>query len=466
MDNEARLRELAAQDPDALEEALRVLKGTMFVPHPGQVPVIESKARFRALAAGRRFGKTKLGAREIVRAARSPDSMNWWVANSYKNVMRGYKEVVRQIPRSLLAKDAPVPTSTQLILQFKNGATIEFYPAGNPDALAGEGVDFMIVDEAGLIENRVWNQLLRPTLMDTQGDALLISTPRGHNWFWEVWRRGQEGKKHHESWQFSQADNPYIDPEETESAREELPDIIFKQEILAEFIAGGASIFATGLTTDGAILDVLEEPRGQIYVGIDLADKEDFTVISAVREEDHRPVLHERFNQVGWVNQKQQIRDAVRQLEQRPRVESVTVMLDSTGLGDVVYEDLSFMGIDAVPQKFSNDWKEKAVKLLAADLEHGRAFILQDQLPEFEGYEFSMTPAGKYKFEAASGHDDEVSAKLLEHWGMRHMGPPSVHEIEAEPTVKEDPIFVPNEEEGVPPDSAGSIMNRPEVWVS
>jgi len=460
-----RLRELAEHDPEALEYALYALKGTLFVPHPAQVPVIESRARFRALAAGRRFGKTKLGAREIVRAARKPNTMNWWIANSYKNVARGYKEVVRQIPRDLLAKEAPVSTSTSLILQFKNGATIEFYSAGNPEALAGEGVDFMIVDEAGLIENRVWNQLLRPTLMDTLGDALMISTPRGHNWFWDVWKRGQEGVKNHESWQFSQADNPFIDPEETQSAKEELPELMYRQEILAEFIAGGASIFATGITTEGAVLDYLAEPRGNIYVGIDLADKEDFTVISACREDDHRPVLHERFNQLGWVNQKQQIADAVNALSVKPGVDSVTVMMDSTGLGDVVYEELTYMGIDVIPQKFENKWKEQAVKLLAADLEHGRAYIMADQKPEFEGYEYTVTDAGKYKFAAASGHDDEVSAKLLEHWALRHMGPPeiTVYDLAPEAAIVE-PIHDPGER-GLPPDTANEILNRPEVWV-
>src|SRR5262249_22570092 len=147
----------------------------------------------------------------------------------------------------------------------------------------------------------------------------------------------------------------------------------------AEFIAGGASIFAGGVTRDGAVLDGLVEPFGQIYVGIDLADKEDFTVISGVREFDHLPVLHERFNQIGWPTQKEQIADAIRSVASEPGVESVTVALDSTGLGDVVYEDLMYMGIDCIPIKFSSDWKEKAVKLLASDLERGKAFILEDQ---------------------------------------------------------------------------------------
>lgn len=466
---EDRLRELADIDPEALGEAMNAIRGRIFVPHPHQIPILESKARFRTLAAGRRFGKTKVGARIISQRARTkPDSMNWWIANSYRNVRRGYKEVVRQTPPELLSKPAPVSTSTDLILSFKNGASMEFYSAGNADALAGEGVDFVVMDEGGLIEDRVWNQLVRPTLMDKLGEALLISTPRGHNWFYKAWLKGQEGDPAYASWQFSQADNPYIDPAETEEVRKELPEILYRQEILAEFLAGGASIFGGGVAKEGAVMDMLMPPAGQVYIGVDLADKEDFTVVSGVRESDHRPCIHERFNQLGWPTQKEQIADIVRETEALAGVDSVTVMVDSTGVGDVVFEDLQFMGVDVIGQKFSNEWKEKAVKLLAADLERGRAFIHADAKKEFENYEFTMTDAGRYKFAASGdGHDDEVSAKLLEHWALHHEGPPEISEVseQAEEAAKVDTGLPANAgEDGAEADSWQDIMNRADAW--
>ena len=58
------------------------------------------------------------------------------------------------------------------------------------------------------------------------------------------------------------------------------------------------------------------------------------------------------------------------------------------------------------------------MRQLAADLQQGRAHILEQQRPEFETYEYEITDAGNYKFQAALGHDDEVSAKLLEHWEL------------------------------------------------
>lgn len=456
---------LAGTSPERIERALNEVRGRMFVPHDGgQAMVLEDTTRFQTVAAGRRWGKTKVASRKLVRAAiTKPGSMNWWVANSYKNVRRGYREVVRQIPPQLLAKSPPRSTSNELIIEFKNGSYIEFYSGGNPDSLAGEGVHFVVVDEAALIPNGVWQQLIRPTLMDTKGEAFIISTPRGKNWFWTMYNLGQSDNDEYASWQFPQSCNPFIDPDETAAAKGELPELMFRQEIMAEFLAAGASIFGLGLEKPGAIEDGLYVPHGQIYLGIDLAKQEDFTVLTAVRAEDRKPVFHDRFNTISWPKQRVRIADTISDLEALPGVESVTALIDSTGLGDVVYEELSEMGVDVVPIKFTNDWKEKAVKLLAADLEQGKAFILPEQVTEFESYEFTISDAGKYKFEASVGHDDEVSAKLLEHWGIYHEGPPDVHTLTAiDDGPKEDEAF--EEKQSIQPDSTLDLINNEAVW--
>lgn len=243
--------------------------------------------------------------------------------------------------------------------------------------------------------------------------------------------------------------------------REELPRILFAQEIMAEFLASGASIFGEGISTEGAIFDELAHPYGEIYVGIDLGKSEDFTVISASRSIDRRPVYHEKFTDIAWPRQRERIADAISDLEGTTGVESVTVLMDSTGLGDVIFDDLADEGVDVVPIKFNNEWKEKAVKRLARDMEKGEAHILEDQLREFESYEYTVSDAGNYKFEAASGHDDEVSAKLLEHWGAVFEGPPDVHTVDA---AAEESAVDQESEEDVVPDETLDVMNRDAAW--
>jgi len=463
-----RLEELARANPAEAKRVAHELARRQFVPHDGgQKEVMRSDARFRVIDAGRRWGKTKLAAHEVVRAAREPESMNWWVANTYKNVRRGYREVVKQTPPRLLAKDPPMDTSQNLALHFKNGATIEFYSGERPDSMAGEGVDFVIMDEGGLMKDEVWYRTVRPTLMDTGGRALIISTPRGHNWFWELWVRGNERRAGFESWRFPQTSNPYVPDEETAESKEELPELMFRQEIMAEFLASGASIFGLGLETPGAVMENIVAPRGHVFLGVDLAKQYDFTVIDGANGADRRPCFHERFNSLSWPEQREKIRNAVLYLEADPHVEAVTVILDSTGVGDVIHDDLADEGLDCVPIKFTSAWKEAAVKLLAADMEQRRGFIIEEQRREFESYEFSITDAGRYKFEAATGHDDEVSAALLKHWGLVHEGPPSIEvfdpqeEATAEAKRRDDLIL-----EELEPDSTGAIMARADAWSS
>lgn len=470
-DSRARAEALARDNPEALARARRELASRLLIPHSGgQEDILHSEARFRTLAAGRRWGKTKVAAHEIVRRARKPNQMIWWIANTYKNVSRGYREVVNQLPPSWLAKPAPAYTSTTKILQLKNGTMIEFYSGGSPDSLAGEGVDFVVVDEAALIPDNVWQQLIRPTLMDTGGEAFIISTPRGHNWFWQMWKLGQENKAGYESWRFAQTDNPYVPAAETESAKEELPTIIFQQEIMAEFLASGASIFGLGLARDGSVIDNIVEPRGNIFVGIDLAKKQDFTVITADREDDGMPCYFERFNEIDWPTQQNRIGYAIQELEETPGVESVTALIDSTGLGDVVYENLIAAGVDVTPIDFTNKSKEQMARLLAADLEHGRARILSDMREEFESYEFTLTASGRYQFEASTGHDDMVSAKMLAHWGRVHEGEQGIEIVgidRDDPTAEarlREAILIPSRPAVADP--IGDIINRPEAWDS
>lgn len=438
----------------------------VFVPHDGgQRDVLADKHRFQVLRAGRRWGKTKVGARKLLRKAiNEDDRLCWWIANSYRNVRRGYAEVVKQLPRELLAKPAPAPTAQELVLQLVTGSRIEFYSAGNPDALAGAGVDSVVGDEAALWPHgeELWFQLVRPTLMDTGGEALLISTPRGRNWFYRLDMKGRDPTEpDFVSWHFSQDTNPYIPAEETAAARDEMPDVMFRQEILAEYVSSAASIF--DLAMEGTVVPLEVEPRGHVFVGIDLGRQQDWTVITAVREEDRMPCHHERFNSIRWPLQRERIQDAIATIEGWAEVSGVTVVVDATGAGQVVVDDLEDDGMDVVPIVFTNQWKRQAVKQLAADLGQGRAHILEEQRPEFETYEYEISEAGNYKFQAALGHDDEVSAKLLEHWELAQNGSPDIRTSDEVATEQEDGQV---EQITLVQDDPRDLMERPEVWVN
>ncbi|CAB4183309.1 Terminase-like family [uncultured Caudovirales phage] len=429
--NNNQLNAWAESDPEGFLREAQKLQKYLVTPHPAQMPIVNAKERFIVVCAGRRFGKTKIAAKIAIRECQKPGRVVWWVANTYKNVVRGYREVLRQIPPGILTKTPPpasVAASGRLVLNFPGGTRFEFYSGENPDAMAGEGVDYVVVDEAALQREIVWTQTIRPTLMDNNGGGMMISTPRGRNWFYNVYNRGQDPEyKDWASWRFTTADNPFIDASEVAEMEKTLPAAMFEQEVLAQFISDAGSVFR--LRDDS--VRKLVEPEGHVFLGIDLAKHRDFTVFTASRESDRQPCWHERFNAVSWPMQKDRIISAVHAIEDAGAT-GVTVIMDSTGIGDVIFDDLEGEGLDIVPVKFTNDWKGRAVNLLSADLERGNAFLIAEQVHEFNTYAYTMSEVtGRFKYSAPDGaHDDEVSAKMLEHWGHIHHGAPDVRVIQ------------------------------------
>lgn len=441
--SESAFEALLASDPGKAKAMLERLAPFVVKPHTAQQPVVRSPARFKVLNCGRRWGKTKIGVKLLLDQAKSkPNSLVWWVAPTYRVVKRGYRECLRQLPRDYLTHDPPPDTNFDagrpVVLKLKNGANIEFYSAERPGGMLGEGVDFVVEDEAATIPSNVWEQIIRPTLADKQGGAVLISTPRGRNWFYKRWLSGQDkGNSEWDSWTFPSWTNPYLPDEEIEAMRKELPALVFAQEVEAKFLAAGSSVFRwdeRSVQYD-AILDnnMIEDtpPQGHVFMGVDLAKTTDYTVFWGTRETDSRNCYFERLNSVSWPEQKRRLKRAVRSLY-KAGATAVTLVMDSTGVGDPIVEDMEEAGYDVVPINFTT-WKNKMVMLFAKDLEEQRSFILEDgQLVEFENYAMNMTNAGRITYGAPEGeHDDAVSAKILSHWGLVNEGAPNVTQLSA-----------------------------------
>lgn len=432
-----RLRALAESDPEQFQRLISELEPKVVRPHAAQQVVLDSDARFKVMNCGRRFGKTKLAAKIILEQSRKGKKMLWWCAPTYKVVKRGYAEVLRQLPDGVLTH-APPPESNfdagrQVILRFKNGTKLEFYSAERPEGMLGEGVDFAVLDEAATMPARIWNQIVSPTLIDRMGGALLISTPRGRNWFHKVWQMGQDPQRSDwASWTFTTADNPTLPEGEVERLRAALPRLEFEQEIEAQFVAAGSATFVipdSSVQRSKVLPNSFIEgmrPEGHIVLGVDLARTNDFTVIYGARAKDRRNCYYERMQAITWPEQKRRIRRAVALL-MRAGAEGVTLIMDSTGVGDPVYEDLEADGYDVIGIKFGNENKNNMVKLLAKDLELSHAFVLEEGLHEFEDYTMTVTPGGKWTYSAPEGdNDDVVSAKMLQHHGLVNEGVPGV----------------------------------------
>lgn len=427
-----RLLALKDSNPEEFYRLMRAVNEKVVHPHAGQKVVLDSSARFRVMNCGRRWGKTVLAAKIIVSKTRRPKQMLWWCAPTYKVVKRGYAEVLKQLPDGVLTHDPPPESNFDagraVILRFKNGTKMEFYSAERPEGMLGAAVDFAVLDEAAIMPGRIWNQIISPTLIDHKGGALMISTPRGRNWFYDVWVKGQDPEQSEwESWTFTTQDNPTLPDGEADRMAADMPRMEADQEIYAKWLAAGSQVFIldpsvvehkrvfeNGLVEDAKI-------SGGVFLGVDLARTNDWTVLYGTVEKTRRNCFFERMNSVAWSEQRRRIRRAVSTL-MRAGAEYVTLMVDDGNAGSVIIEDLQEAGFDTVGINFTTH-KGNMVRLLANDLERGHAFVLDEMLTEFENYSMTTTAAGRFTYSAPEGqHDDVVSAKMLSHWGCVNEG--------------------------------------------
>jgi Terminase large subunit, T4likevirus-type, N-terminal len=201
--------------------------------HKKQMEVYRSKARFRVVVAGRRWGKTSLSRILMITRAKKPRQRIWYVAPTYrmaKQIM--WSDLLEAIPKKWVKK---ISMSVTLI----NGSKIELRGADKPDSLRGVRIDFLVLDEFQDMVPEVWTQALRPTLADSKGDAIFIGTPKAYNYLYEVYRRGQNPlfveRNLWQSWQFPTVTSPFIPASEIESARKDMDEKSFKQEFEASF---------------------------------------------------------------------------------------------------------------------------------------------------------------------------------------------------------------------------------------
>ena len=195
--------------------------------------------RFRVLAAGRRFGKSYLAMNEMAKFARFPDQRILAVAPTYKQCKNIWWNDLKGM---LIEKNwAKKINESELQITLVNGSTITLRSSENYDALRGAKYNFIVLDECADMKPDVWFSVLRPTLSDTGGHALFISSPKGRNWFYELWCEGE--KDNYSSYQYTTLDGGFVPPEEVEQARLDLDSRTFEQEYEAQFVSYSGVIY-------------------------------------------------------------------------------------------------------------------------------------------------------------------------------------------------------------------------------
>lgn len=360
-------------------------------PHINQEPILESDARFVVLMCGRRFGKSELSQIKLITKAIQGEQIAY-ITPTYKLAKQFYEK---------LSASLPYP-SKDLKIYFPNGGMVEFFTGERLDNLRGRKFHGVIVDEASFIANLEdgWLNSIRPTLTDYKGWALFLSTPRGKNFFYSLFMKG--GEPNWKAFKFTTFDNPYIDKEEVEEARRQLPAPVFEQEYMANPMENAANPFGSQNIRD-CIKPITGEP---VCFGIDLAKSYDWSVIIGL-DAAGNVAYFDRF-QKDWHSTKQ----VIKSLPRKP------ILLDSTGVGDPIFEELQREGLMVEGLKFTQNSKQQLmVGLQNAIHQKSISYPSGVIVDELEIFEYQFTASG-VKYSAPSGfHDDCVMALALA-WNM------------------------------------------------
>lgn len=264
--------------------------------HAKQLEIFNAPQRFKVVAAGRRFGKSRLAAWILlIKALQSTSKDVFYVAPTFQQS----KDVIWGMLKELGHDVIVAAHENTGVLTLVNGRKIYLKGSDRPDTLRGVGLAYCVIDEYASIKVQVWEQIIRPALADVKGGALFIGTPAGRNHFWDLYKYAEEeDDPEWAAFHFTSYDNPFLDPNEIEAAKKTLSTHSFRQEFMSSFEASGSEIFK-----EEWIKYSTEEPKeGDYYMAVDLAGFADVAKEQGNKKQrlDKTALALAKVNNSGW----------------------------------------------------------------------------------------------------------------------------------------------------------------------
>lgn len=372
-------------------------------------------AMYVVVVAGRQAGKSTMAKQQAIYwALQNPGCRIWYVMpreSQARNVQRDIMNVIQGTEHVKSSKTS----AGQIEIIFSNGSILEF-KSGSSDALRGTPVNYLILDEAAYLNQRVVESDIIPALNVAGKKVLICSTPKGKNWFYGFYLKGlDKNNRGYRSFKFLSTDNPLANKEQIELARQSAPEAIFRQEYLAEFVEG-AEVFPgidevcnirmpKPFEMDGC----LPEKGKSYYCGIDIGLRGDDTVVT-IFDNMGTMVFMDRFTNIRAEDCVERI---LRQLRRwRPR----KAVIEENNQGLVIYEYIKKQYANIEPFTTTNKSKEEIINRMIAGFSNRKIHAFDDDeiKLQLQSFVFSMTSTGKIRYHAAAGfHDDIVMSMAL-----------------------------------------------------
>ncbi len=255
--------------------------------HPAQAEIHAHPARFKIVAAGRRFGKTvfsvircfeeALAAKNAFGIELDDSSEVVYVGidreQAKRNAWPYFKKFALEIEKATGLKVRMLEKTSMIELPAElGGCRIRLLGMDDPDAARGMKIRFVVLDEYADMPPRVWPEIIRPALADVRGGALFIGTPKGRNHFYQLVEMAIPMPD--SEWgvfNYSMDDNPLIQEDERKALAAEYArgsSDLYEQEIKAKFIASSGQLF-TDKNFD--IVTQIPTARYDALIAVDLA---------------------------------------------------------------------------------------------------------------------------------------------------------------------------------------------------
>lgn len=367
------------------------------------------------VACGRRFGKTETGKLALLTGFLLGGRC-WWLAPTY--------QMAGQVWRDLKMICAPLPgieiNEAERRMDMANGGMLAIRSTFSADHLRGAGLDLAVLDEAAYMDAMVWPEVVRPMLVERGGGALLMSSPRGRNWFWEVYQQGLDpANVQWQAFHYTSYDSPLIAPGELDDIQRMTSARVWRAEYLAEFVDDEGQVFRGIREAANAPLDAQPVPGGHYVAGLDWGREKDFTALVIIDADSRAVVALDRFRHMSWSLQRSRLAALCEQW--RPAV----IWAESNSIGGPNIEALQAEGLPVRAFQTTAQSKKTLIEALALAIEKEDIALLPDEtlLNELAAYSSEPLPSGGCRYGAPPGlHDDTVIALALAWHGVRHGG--------------------------------------------
>ena len=377
-----------------------------YKPHPNQRLIHDSinnePAKYYVCNIGRQWGKTMFATNQLLYwAINHPGSQIAWVSPVYSQSKKVFDELERATVRSGMFE------FNRSELTVKGcGSSIRFFSGERPDNIRGNTFDFLVIDEMAFTRPELWREVLQATVLVKGKKVIFISTPKGKNHFYNLSIQHNYDDKY-KYFHFGSYDNPMIDPKEIDAIKRSLPDHVFRQEYLAEFMDNSSGLFKN--VKDNSI----SQPGtavGRLFGGLDIGRADDYTVLTILDSKQN--MIHvERWRHDEWSAIINKVASVIN------RYKALTYV-EVNNQGDVFYEMLKVKCKNLVePYVTSTKTKPIMIEDLAVQFEQNAIKILKHDwlIDELEAFTYIYDPKSRrVKYSAPNGiHDDGVISLSL-----------------------------------------------------